>query len=109
MPIFTASTPMSPATARTSATILGARADLGDDHPRRHLLDRLDPDRVLRGQRRDRRHPVDAATRERLQVGLDPRAAARARAGDREHRGYRFLSHHWSLDEQPEKAASPVD
>ena len=46
--------------------------------------DQLDPDRVLGRERRDRGRPVDAAARERLQVGLDPGAAAGVRAGDRE-------------------------
>ena len=44
-------------------------------------------DGVLGGQRGDRRHAVDARARERLQVGLDPGAAAGVRAGDREHGG----------------------
>ncbi len=77
---------------RVDADVLGDRANLGDDHLRRHHLDRLDPDRVLRRDRGDRRHPVHAAARERLQIGLDPGAAARVRAGDREHRGYDFLA-----------------
>ena len=79
IPIFTASTPMSSATARTCSTM----------NVRRHRVDARHADRVLRGQRGDRRHPVDAAARERLQVGLDPGAAAGVGAGDREHGGDR--------------------
>ena len=75
IPIFTASTPMS----------LGHGAHLRDDHLRRDGVHRVDRDRVLRGDRRDRRHPVHAARGERLQVGLDAGAAAGVRAGDREH------------------------
>ena len=66
------------------ADVLGHRADLRDDHRRARRLHRVDADGVLRGQRGDRRHPVDAAARERLQVGLDAGAAAGVRAGDRE-------------------------
>ena len=74
IPILTASTPMSSATARTWATIIsGATASTP-----------LTPDRVLRRDRGDRRHPVHAAARERLEVGLDAGAAAGVRAGDRE-------------------------
>ena len=76
MPTLTASTPMSSATARTWATIISGG----------HRGDHLDPDRVLRGERRDRGHPVHAAARERLQVGLDARPAAGVRAGDRQAR-----------------------
>ena len=77
IPILTASTPMSSATARTWATIIsGATASTA-----------LDPDRVLRRDRGDRGHPVHAAARERLQVGLDAGAAAGVRAGDREDGG----------------------
>ena len=59
------------------------RPDLRDDHRRRHRGHHLDPDRVLGRQRRDRRRAVHAAPRERLQVGLDPGAAAGVRARDR--------------------------
>ena len=76
IPILTASTPMSSATARTWATIVSGET----------ASTALDPDRVLRGDRGDRRHPVHAAARERLQVGLDAGAAAGVGAGDREHR-----------------------
>ena len=75
IPIFTASTPMSSATARTWATIISGET----------ASTALDPDRVLRRDRGDRGHPVHAAARERLQVGLDAGAAAGVRAGDREH------------------------
>ena len=58
-----------------------------DDRLGRDRRDARDRDRVLPRDRGDRRHPVHAAARERLQVGLDARAAARVRAGDREHAG----------------------
>ena len=73
IPILTASTPMSSATART-----WARIDL-----RRDRMDGGDADRVLRGDRGDRGHAVDAAGGERLQVGLDAGAGAGVRACDR--------------------------
>ena len=72
---------------RVDADVRRDRVDLGDDHLRRDGGDHLDPDRVLRGQRGDRRRPVDAAASERLQVGLDPGAAAGVRAGDRQAGG----------------------
>ena len=53
-------------------------------------MDGRDRDRVLGGQRDDRAHPVAAEARERLQVGLDPGAAAGVRGGDREAAG-----NHW--------------
>ena len=69
------------------ADVLCHLPDLLDDHLRRRRVHRADAGRVLRGQRRDRRHPVDAAARERLQVRLDAGAAAGVRAGDREDGG----------------------
>ena len=57
---------------------------LPHDDLARDLVDGAHPDRVLDGDRRDRGHPVDAATGEGLQVSLDPRASAGVRAGDRE-------------------------
>ena len=74
IPIFTASTPMSSATARTCSTIASGR----------HRVDGAHPDRVLGRDRGDRGHAVHAAARERLQVGLDAGAAAGVGAGDRE-------------------------
>ncbi len=74
MPIFTASAPMSSATARIWSTIVsGETASTAST-----------ADGVLRGDRGDRSHSVHAAARKRLQVGLDARAAAGVRAGDRE-------------------------
>ena len=78
IPIFTASTPMSCATARTCARIISAGT--GETA--------VTADGVLGGDRRDRGHAVHAAGGERLQVGLDPGAAAGVRAGDREHPRY---------------------
>jgi hypothetical protein len=47
---------------------------------------------VLRGQRDDRRRPVTAGGRERLQVGLNPRAAAGVRPRNRQYsRNYEEL------------------
>ena len=77
MPIFTASTPMSSTTARTCSTMNSAGTVWIAGHA----------DGVLRGQRGDRGHPVDAAAGERLQVGLDAGAAAGVGAGDREDGG----------------------
>ena len=70
---------MSCTTCRTCSTIISGGVG----------VHRADAGRVLRGQRRDRRHPVDAAAGERLQVRLDARAAAGVRAGDREDGGDR--------------------
>jgi GNAT superfamily N-acetyltransferase len=47
-------------------------------------LDRLHPDRVLRGDRRDRARPVHAAPNERLQISLDAGPAAGVGPRDRE-------------------------
>ena len=70
---------------RVDADVRGDRPDLRDDHlAARPARPRSTADRVLRRDRGDRRHPVHAAARERLQVGLDPGAAAGVRAGDRE-------------------------
>ena len=69
---------------RVDADVGGDRLDLGDDDLGRHRDHQLDADRVLGGDRGDRGRPVDAAARERLQVGLDAGAAAGVRAGDRE-------------------------
>ena len=72
MPIFTASTPMSPTTASICAT----------HHLGRHRHHRLHAERVLRGDRGDRGHRVAAEHGHRLDVGLDARAAAAVGAGD---------------------------
>ena len=78
IPIFTASTPRSSATARTCpAMISGATGCTA-----------LTADGVLDRDRRDRRRPVHARARERLEVGLDPRAAAGVRPGDRQDDGH---------------------
>ena len=74
IPILTASTPMSSATARTWARMISG--GIG--------MDGGDADRVLGGDRGDRGHAVDAAGGERLQVGLDAGAAAGVRPGDRQ-------------------------
>ena len=65
---------MSSATALTCSTMIspGNRVHGGDRHG------------VLRGDRGDRGHPVDATASERLEVGLDAGAAAGVGAGDRE-------------------------
>ena len=74
IPVLTASAPMSESTASIwAATISG-----------RHLVDGLDADRVLGGDRRDRRGAVDAEGGEGLEIGLDPGATARIGAGDRQ-------------------------
>jgi hypothetical protein len=67
------------------ADVVGDRPHLGDDRRRRQRVHVRDGDGVLRRHRRDRAHAVHAAACERLQVGLDPGAAAGVRAGDREH------------------------
>ena len=60
------------------------RVELGTDDVGGYLVDRRHTDRALRCQGHDRAHPVTAEVRERLEVGLDPGAAAGVRAGDRE-------------------------
>ena len=71
IPVFTASTPMSSATARTCSTITsGAR------------LHRRHPHGVLRGERGDCGHPVPPARGEGLEIGLDAGPATGVRAGD---------------------------
>ena len=59
-------------------------ADLGGDDLAGQRVHGRDRDRVLRRDRGDRARPVHAAARERLQVRLDPGAAAGVGAGDRE-------------------------
>ena len=73
---------------RVGADVAQHRIDLRQHHVGRHRHHRLHAERVLRGDRGDRRHPMHAAAREGLQVGLDPGAATGVRAGDREHGGY---------------------
>ena len=68
---------MSPTTASICASIISAGTG----------VDRADPERVLRGDRGDRGHRVAAEHGDRLDVGLDARAAARVRAGDDEDAG----------------------
>ena len=60
------------------------RLELREDEGRRHLVHGGDARRVLGGQGDDRRHSMRAGCGERLQVGLDPCAAAAVRAGDRQ-------------------------
>jgi hypothetical protein len=66
--------PQHPDLHRVDPDVLGDHSHLGDDHPRRDGFDRLDPDRVLGGDRGDRRHPVHAAAGKRLQIRLNPSA-----------------------------------
>ena len=66
------------------ADVVRHRVELRADERRRQLEDRVDADRVLRRERDDRRHAVGAGGGERLEVGLDPGAAAGVGARDRE-------------------------
>ena len=76
------------------AEVLGDRPDLADDDLRRRPPGRpLTRDRVLHRDRRDRRRPVHAGARERLEVGLDPGAAAGVRPGDRQGDGHAAIGH----------------
>ena len=89
---------MSSATARTWATIVA-----GDT-----ASTAVDADRVLRGDRRDRGHPVHSAARERLQVGLDAGPAAGVGAGDREYgAGFASDSDHVRRPRMPEVSDGP--
>ena len=99
---------------RVDADVALDGAHLGDDQLRLDRPDRVDADRALRRDRRDRGHPVDAAGGERLQVGLDPGTAAGVRTGDRQHgretgRGgrHRRQVRAWPAD-GAERAAHPV-
>ena len=56
---------------RVDPDVLGDGPDLFDDEVAGDGMDACDADRVLRRQRGDRGHSVDAAAGERLQVGLD--------------------------------------
>ena len=71
-----------PGLRRVDADVVEDRVELRGDELRRQLVDRRDAGRVLRGERHDRAHPVAARGGERLQVGLDARAAARVGRGD---------------------------
>ena len=58
--------------------------DLLPDEVGTDLEHTVDTDRVLSGQCRKRRHAVDTEHRERLEVGLDPSAAAGVGSRDRQ-------------------------
>ena len=73
-----------PRLRRVDADVRVDGLELRDDERRRHLVHGGDTDRVLGGQRDDRGHAVRAGRGERLQVGLDPCAAAAVGAGDRQ-------------------------
>ena len=64
--------------------VAGDRSHLSQDGLPAEREDSVDAHRALRRDRGDRRHPVDAGPGERLQVGLDARAAAGVRSGDRQ-------------------------
>ena len=61
------------------------RIELRRDELRRHVVDAVDPEGVLGGERRDDAHPESAEDRDRLQIRLDPRPAAGIRSGDRQY------------------------
>jgi hypothetical protein len=69
---------------RVHTEVVGNGPNLGHDHLGRHSLHGGHRDRVLRGDRGDRRRPVHARRRERLEVSLDPGPATRVRPGDRQ-------------------------
>jgi hypothetical protein len=71
-----------PRLRRIDPDVVEDRLELSADELGRELVHRRNLDRVLRGQRDDRRHPVAAGSRERLQVRLDPRASAGVRPGN---------------------------
>jgi hypothetical protein len=73
-----------PGLRRVDAEIREHCLELVDDELRRQLVDRLHPDGVLRGERDQDRHAVHARAGERLQVGLNPGAAARVGGRDRQ-------------------------
>ncbi|SDI33769.1 hypothetical protein SAMN04488026_100242 [Aliiruegeria lutimaris] len=60
---------------RVNVDIVEHQPDLLIDELSRHNVDAGDTLRVLRRQRGDCRHSIDAARRERLQIRLDARAA----------------------------------
>ena len=74
---------------RVDADVADDRVDLREDHLGRNRVDRGDAERVLRGDRGDRGHRVAAEHGDGLDVGLNPRAAARIRAGDDQDAGRR--------------------
>jgi hypothetical protein len=67
------------------ADVLGDLSHLLHDDLRRDRMHRAHADRVLRGDRRDRGHPVDAAGGERLEVRLDAGSPAGIGPGDRKN------------------------
>ena len=74
IPVFAASIPMSPATVSSCARTNHG----GTSKTARDLA------RVLRRERDDRRRPMNAGGRERLQVGLDPGPSAGIGARNRD-------------------------
>jgi hypothetical protein len=67
--------------------VLGHRIDLRRHERRLQHLDGPDAGRVLRRDGRERARAEDAEGGERPEIGLDPRAAARIAAGDRQRHG----------------------
>ncbi len=70
---------------RIDADVRRDAVDLREHHVGRHRMDALHAQRVLRGDRGDRRHRMAAEHRDRLDIGLGPRAAAAIRPGDNQN------------------------
>jgi hypothetical protein len=78
---------------RVGSDVIEHRVDLVPRERRRDLVDGADPERVLRGQRHDRRHAVGPAAREGLQVRLDPGPATGIGGSDGENPGHLRAGH----------------
>ena len=102
---------------RVEGEVTRDRVDLRGDHRGRHGIDARDAERVLRGQRRDRRRAEDAVRGEGLQIGLDSRASARVAArncqgclhwlefpGDVRQRVHRIDAQRLGFDFEPSRA-----
>ena len=69
---------------RIHANVGDHRVHLRYNHIGGHRVNGIDAQRVLRGNRRDRRHRMATQSRNRLDVGLYTRTAAAIRPGDDE-------------------------
>ena len=98
-----------PRLRRVHADVGRHRADLLGDRRRRQRLEPLDASRVLDGHRGDRRHTEHAERGERLEVRLDPGAAAGVAPGDRQHPRAPWPTHaKWSQPTRSSGRLTPV-
>ena len=74
-----------PGLGRVDPDVGRHRVELGGDELRRYLVDAVDPEGILGGQRRNDAHPETAENGDRLQIRLDSRPAAGIGTGNRQY------------------------